>query len=142
MNHRKQHRPVHALCRSFLLLFVGSMCRELHARKDHFQSTSTLEHFRCHESLFTGSWKDDASFVHCPLAPELFFLCISIVNPFVFVVVHAADPRHTKFDWRTPKSLLILQTGDTAHEHVVFPVYGAPDGECDISSVRQSLSRM
>ena len=64
--------------------------------------------------------------VPCSLAPELFFLRISIVNPFVFiVVVHVTDPRHSKFD-----CLLILQTG-TAHEHVVFPVYGAPDGECD-----------
>ena len=55
------------------------------------------------------------------LGTALFFLCISIVNPFVFVVVvHAVDRRHAQFDWRTPKRLLILRTGDTANEHVVF----------------------
>ena len=30
-----------------------------------------------------------------------------------------------------PDRLLTLQIGDAAHEQVVLPAYGAPDGECD-----------
>ena len=89
-----------------------------------------------------GLWKDDAS-ARARIVDEThvcaLFLGTRILplvhldrqSFFVFiVVVHAADPRHI-LRLKNAVRLLILQTGDTANQHVFFRARGATDGECD-----------
>ena len=54
------------------------------------------------------------------------------------------DERRTApYDWRKPNRLLTLQIGDAANEQVVFPAYGAPDGECDnLSSAPKPVKKL
>ena len=166
-NHRGQHRPVCALRRSFMLLFVGSMCHHAADVSVNFMFGTTI--FNQHQLWSSSgamrvcsdnSCKEDASFrarffllfasltrimsVHCPQAPGLFFLCISIVNPFLcsssLSTPSIVATRSSTGERRS--ALLILQTGDTANEHVVFLALREHRMEnVTISSVRLNSSR-
>ena len=112
-NHRGQHRPVCALRRSFMLLFVGSMCHHAADVSVNFMFGTTIFNQHQHWSssgamrvCLDNSCKEDASFrarfflllawltrimfVYCSLAPGLFFLCVSIV---ILFCVHRRRPR-------------------------------------------------
>ena len=64
------------------------------------------------------------------------------VKRFLVVDLHTGQVKEEQhqqpYDCRKPKRLLTLQIGDTANEQVVFPAYGARNGDCDhmISSAK------